>query len=65
MLPVRRNIAPVERSLQVHHPPGNAVAEILDDQEIQTGDGMPSLSLGYSGGGNWDVTDVNLNLIQN
>ena len=62
---VRRDIAPQERSLQVHHSPGHAVAEILDNQEIIAGDNLPSLSLGHSGGGILVVTDINLNIINN
>ena len=62
---VRRDIAPKERSLQVHHSPGDAVAEILDNQEIIAGDNLPSLSLGNSDGGILAVTDVNLKIINN
>ena len=62
---VRRNIAPLERSLQFHHSPGDAVAEILDNQEIIAGDNLPSLSLGYSDGGILTVTDINLKIINN
>ena len=65
VIPVRRNIAPKEGSLQVHHSPGHAVAEILDNQEIIAGDNLPSLSLGNSDGGILAVTDINLEIINN
>ena len=60
---VRRDIAPQERSLQLHHSPGHPVAEILDNQEIIAGDNLPSLGCGD--GGVRAVTDINLKIINN